>query len=108
MRRCGHLKFPHPWALKCLHPLREIDSAFLTPELESQAHGSAPAWRLRNVNGCAMCSGDLANQRQANAAALPLSREEGYKYSVALIRRYAGAVIGHCDDDPTIGNSTRG
>src|ERR1700688_3950511 len=69
---------------------------------ESQAHGSAAAGRVRNVNCSAMSGGDLANECQSDAAALPLGREEGHKYLLALIERYAWTVVRDRDGHATV------
>ena len=53
--------------------------AFAFGRLEPQADGGAAARRLGNTDGRAMHRGDLAHQRQAHAASLPLGGVKGHE-----------------------------
>jgi hypothetical protein len=48
--------------------------------LKSQAHSSAAAGCVQNVNCCVMSGGNLANECQSDAATLTLSREKWHEY----------------------------
>lgn len=55
-----------------------------------------------------MRGGDLAHDRQSDAAAVPLGRKEGHQDSLALLWRDARAIIGDRDDGAAIGFTSRG
>src|SRR5215469_1496668 len=94
---------PPPGVMNAVHVFRCIRrGAWTNQALEAQPDRGATARRFADIDGGVVKRCDLAHERQANAAALPLRREERYENLVALRRHNSRTVVGNGDDDMTV------
>src|SRR5579863_9992686 len=86
--------------LVCTYPEKYKPAAFRSSK--AQGHRGATACRLRDRHASAVYGGDLARQREAYAASLPLGREEGHENFFPLLGRDAGTVIRYLHQDVSL------